>query len=199
MKCSKEQLQLRIKEAQDILSQTLSKMPVKAFLLIMPSTQEIYLINDDKVQLSYSISTSKYGLGNKNESFQTPVGIHYIAKKIGHDIPRLTIFKGRKPLPGNLTLDDLNSDGQKKLRDEHFQEFDDVITSRILWLKGCEEGINKGGDVDTYNRYIYIHGTAHEDKIGETASHGCIRMKNNDVISLFDAVSENMMVLILDN
>ena len=74
-----------------------------------------------------------------------------------------------------------------------------MITSRILRLKGLEENINLGGDVDSYQRYIYIHGTAHEDKIGEKASHGCIRMLNQDVIELFDICQEKMLVLILDN
>ena len=71
--------------------------------------------------------------------------------------------------------------------------------SRILRLKGLEENINLGGDVDSYQRYIYIHGTAHEDKIGEKASHGCIRMLNQDVIELIDICQEKMLVLILDN
>ena len=114
-------------------------------------------------------------------------------------MPRFTIFKGRKPLPGNLTLIDFEKKNNEELRNRHFKEFDDVITSRILRLKGHEIGINKGGDVDSYNRYIYIHGTAHEDKIGTQASHGCIRMNNDDIIKLFENVTENMLVLILES
>ena len=80
--------------------------------------------------------------------------------------------------------------------DKHFAKYEDVITSRILWLKGHEEGINKGDNIDSYSRYIYIHGTAHEDKIGTPDSHGCVRMNNDDVIELFDNTFVNMPVLI---
>ena len=169
------------------------------FLLVLPSKQQLLHVEKNNIVSTYDISTSKYGLGNRNESFQTPTGLHFIAKKIGHDMPKLTIFKGRKPLPGNLTLLDFNKKNNEGLRNKHFKEFDDVITSRILWLKGHENGINQGGDVDSYDRYIYIHGTAHEDKIGIEASHGCIRMNNDDIIKLFENVTENMLVLILDN
>ena len=172
---------------------------VSNFLLVLPSKQQLLHIEKRNIISTYDISTSKYGLGNQNESFKTPTGLHYIAKKIGHDMPRFTIFKGRKPLPGNLTLIDFEKKNNEELRKRHFKEFDDVITSRILWLKGHEIGINKGGDVDSYNRYIYIHGTAHEDKIGTQASHGCIRMNNDDIIKLFDNVTENMLVLILES
>ena len=169
------------------------------FIVVLPSKQKLIHIEKKNIVSIYDISTSKYGLGNQNESFQTPTGLHYIAKKIGHDMPKLTIFKGRKPLPENITLNDFIKKSNEKLRLKHFEEFDDVITSRILWLKGHEIGINKGGNVDSYNRYIYIHGTAHEDKIGTKASHGCIRMNNDDIIKLFENVAENMPVLILDN
>lgn len=76
--------------------------------------------------------------------------------------------------------------------------YEDKVTSRILWLTGTEEGINKGGNVDTYNRYIYIHGTPEEGLIGQPASHGCIRMKNDDVISLYSSIGLNTPVLILN-
>ena len=79
---------------------------------------------------------------------------------------------------------------------KHFATHDDVITSRILWLKGHEDGVNKGDNIDSYSRYIYIHGTAHEDKIGTPDSHGCVRMNNDDVIELFDNTFISMPVLI---
>ena len=145
------------------------------------------------------ISTSKYGLGNKNESFQTPIGIHKISKKIGDLCPIYTIFKGRVPLEGNLTLSDLENPINEKYRKKHLKDCEDVITSRIMWLEGIEEGVNKGGNVDTYSRYIYIHGTAHEELIGKEASHGCIRMRNDNVIELFKKVKKDTYVLILGN
>ena len=108
----------------------------------------------------------------------------------------MTIFKGRKTLKGDLTLSDLDRPENSEIRSKHFATHDDVITSRILWLKGHEEGINKGHNIDSYSRYIYIHGTAHEDKIGTAASHGCVRMNNDDVIELFNKTYINMPVLI---
>ena len=132
-----------------------------------------------------------------NDSFKTPVGLHSIIEKIGAKMPIFTIFKGRKTINNNLTLPDLYKD--KKAYHEHFKDYEDVITSRILRLRGEDQNINQGGNVDSFLRYIYIHGTAHEDQIGSRASHGCIRMTNADVIDLFDKCSENMFVLILEN
>lgn len=167
------------------------------YLLVSPLDQRLLYISNNKVVKCYSVSTSKFGLGNIDNSFKTPTGMHCIEEKIGANMPINTIFKGRKPIKNNMTLKDLYED--EELRKEHFENYDDVITSRILRLKGLEENINLGGDVDSYQRYIYIHGTAHEDKIGEKASHGCIRMLNQDVIELFDICQEKMLVLILDN
>ena len=167
------------------------------YLLVSPLDQRLLYISNNKVVKCYSVSTSKFGLGNIDNSFKTPTGMHCIEEKIGANMPINTIFKGRKPIKNNMTLKDLYED--EELRKEHFENYDDVITSRILRLKGLEENINLGGNVDSYQRYIYIHGTAHEDKIGEKASHGCIRMLNQDVIELFDICQEKMLVLILDN
>jgi len=167
------------------------------YLLVSPLDQRLLYISNNKVVKYYSVSTSKFGLGNIDNSFKTPTGMHCIEEKIGANMPINTIFKGRKPIKNNMTLKDLYED--EELRNQHFENYDDVITSRILRLKGLEENINLGGDVDSYQRYIYIHGTAHEDKIGEKASHGCIRMLNEDVIELFDICQEKMLVLILDN
>ena len=118
-------------------------------------------------------------------SFQTPLGEHIVAEKIGEDLPLGAVLKGRKwtkevivPIKDVIDIPE------------------DVITSRILWLDGVEQGINKGGDVDSKERFIYIHGTAEEGLIGKPASLGCIRMKNKDVIKLFKRVKENTKVLI---
>ena len=104
---------------------------------------------------------------------------------------------GRKTIFDGITTDDLDSLEYQEFKKKHFSKSEDVITSRIMWLKGNEHGINLGGDVDTYNRYIYIHGTIHENKIGKKDSHGCIRMNNDDVIELFDNVKINMIVHII--
>ena len=173
------------------------KVIVDKYLLVSPNDQKLIYVDNNIIKSSYSISTSKFGLGNVNDSFKTPIGLHIIAEKIGDEMPIFTIFKGRKPLENNMTLIDFNKD--KKLQDDHFKDCEDVITSRILRLRGLEPNINLGGNVDSYNRYIYIHGTAHEDLIGQKASHGCIRMRNKDVIELFDMCPIDMSVLILDN
>ncbi len=167
------------------------------YLIVSPYDQKLLYIANNKIQKIYPVSTSKFGLGNLEDSFKTPIGIHHIEEKIGEGLPINTIFKGRKTIKNNMTLEDLYND--EKLKSEHFENFDDVITSRILRLKGLEMNINLGSNVDSYLRYIYIHGTAHEDQIGKEASHGCVRMLNKDVIELFDNCCEKMLVLISDN
>ncbi len=132
---------------------------------------------------SYRISTSKYGNGQHQDSYQTPTGIHRIAHKIGdHEDPG-RVFKARIATNEICLADDY--EGQ-----------DDVITSRILWLDGLEDGFNHGAQVDSYKRFIYIHGTADENNIGRPASVGCIRMTNDNVIELFDHVEVDDLVII---
>ncbi len=167
-------------------------------LLINLSTQKLIFIEDSSETNSYDISSSKFGIGNLNDSYQTPLGLHVINDKIGENQPINTIFKGRKIIEGGITIEDLSKPEFKSFKKKHFDEFDDLITSRILWLKGCEAGINQGENIDTYKRFIYIHGTAHEELIGQVASYGCIRMRNNDVIKLFDQVDEGTYVYIYD-
>ena len=138
----------------------------------------------------YPVSTSSLGTGNQNGSFKTPLGKHSIAQKIGNGCAINEVFLGRQPLG---VLDDLVK------ADVGLP--DDIITSRILWLQGEEAGLNKGENsraegIDSYQRYIYIHGTSEEDKIGQPASHGCVRMRNKDVIELFGLVDEGCQVLI---
>jgi len=189
--------ELLIKKATgNIFTKRFSSINSEKYILVIPSKQILFLISKGVAIFSYPVSTSKFGLGNENDSFKTPPGLHYIADKIGEDMPKMTIFKGRRTLVNNLTLADLGLPENTDIRNEHFATHDDVITSRILWLKGHEDGINKGGNIDSYSRYIYIHGTAHEDKIGTPDSHGCVRMNNDDVIELFDNTFVSMPVLI---
>jgi hypothetical protein len=189
--------ELLIKKAiGNIFTERFPSINSEKYILVIPSKQMLFLISKGAAIFSYPVSTSKFGLGNQNDSFKTPPGLHYIADKIGEDMPKMTIFKGRRTLVNNLTLADLDLPENTDIRNEHFATHDDVITSRILWLKGHEDGVNKGDNIDSYSRYIYIHGTAHEDKIGTPDSHGCVRMNNNDVIELFDNTFVSMPVLI---
>ena len=152
------------------------------------------LINIDEQKLiykskfrtyKYPISSSVNGLGNKKNSYKTPFGEHIVSEKIGENLPLGAVFKGRK----------WTQEVIKPIKEE-IDIPEDVITTRILWLDGLEDGVNKGGDVDSKERFIYIHGTAEEGLIGKPASIGCIRMKNKDVIKLFNRVKENTKVLI---
>jgi hypothetical protein len=137
---------------------------------------------DPKNNCSYTISTAANGMGNRRDTFKTPFGIHRIRQKIGGGEARGMIFEAREPT-GRIAS---SLDNREK----------DEITSRILWLDGLEEGINRGGDCDTFARFIYIHGTSDEKRIGQPVSAGCIRMKNDDVIELFDGVLVDDIVLV---
>lgn len=155
----------------------------RPIIYVDSARQELQRIDIDPGQgQSYRISTAEKGMGNRIDSYQTPVGIHRIRQKIGGGEPRGTIFEARE-VCGRIARNFDNRDG-------------DEITSRILWLDGLEEGINRGGSCDTYSRYIYIHGTTDEQRIGRPVSAGCIRMCNDDVIELFDNVLVNDLVLI---
>ena len=149
------------------------------------SEQRLYLIENSLIKASYPISTSKYGEGSIQNSFKTPLGKHSIKEMIGEEAEINTIFTSRINTKRSATIID------------QFEDTDnDYVTSRIIWLDGEEEGFNKGGNVDSYRRYIYIHGTHEEGLIGTKASHGCIRMFNYDVIELFNLVNIGTKVLI---
>ena len=154
-------------------------------IIVDISEQRLYLYNNDNLVQSFPVSTSKYGEGQTENSFKTPMGLHEIKKKIGDKAPINTIFTARE-----------NTNKKAEIQINSNDTEDDFVTSRILWLDGLENGINKGFGVDSYSRYIYIHGTHEEGLIGQKASHGCIRMFNNDVIELFDMVPEGTKVLI---
>ena len=149
------------------------------------SEQRLYLIENSLIKASYPISTSKYGEGSIENSFKTPLGEHSIKEMIGEEAELNTIFTSRINTMRSATIID------------QFEDTDnDYVTSRIMWLDGEEDGFNKGGNVDSFRRYIYIHGTHEEGLIGTKASHGCIRMFNYDVIELFNIVNIGTKVLI---
>ncbi len=154
-------------------------------LRVSISKQQLCVIRAGEILKAYPVSTSKYGIGSKQLSNKTPLGRHAIAKKIGAGMPALTVFKNRVAV-GRLNHANLTREPVKQ----------DLVTSRILWLKGLEPGLNSGRRVDSFHRFIYIHGTADEGLIGTPASHGCIRMKNADVMELFDSVDVGTPVMI---
>lgn len=155
------------------------------WLLVTVSSQTLCLINASQRINSYTISTSKYGLGNQQDSYKTPLGAHRIKQKIGHSAALGEIFVGR-----------VAQDKQASIIHQAISDNQDLILSRIMWLEGLESGINRGTGIDSYARYIYIHGTQEEGLLGQAASHGCVRMRNTEVIELFDLVDEGTFVYI---
>lgn len=150
--------------------------------------QKLYYISNSQVVAKYDISTSRFGVGSQAHSQKTPVGLHHIKHKVGQGVPLNGIIKYGAYAGENANI---------VQAPEHIEE--DLITTRVLWLEGLENGINKGKGIDSYERSIYIHGTAEEGLIGKPASHGCIRMKNKDIMELFNAVPKYAYVLILDH
>jgi lipoprotein-anchoring transpeptidase ErfK/SrfK len=158
--------------------------PINSKITVDISEQQLYLYcsyADGKEEVkTYSVSTSKYGIGNKADSDKTPLGQHIIKQKIGDGAPEGTIFKARK--------------NTGKIAEMNAPDAGDLVTTRIMWLSGLEPGKNSGSGIDSHKRYIYIHGTAEEEKIGTPASHGCVRMYNRDAIDLFERVNEGTPV-----
>ena len=155
----------------------------RPFIFIDSVKQKLDWINlDEADNRQYRVSTAANGMGNREDTHKTPFGIHRIRQKIGGGQPSGMVFKAREPT--GKVVKHLDN------RDE------DEITSRILWLDGLEDGVNRGGAYDTFSRYIYIHGTSDEKRIGQAVSSGCIRMRNEDVIELFEEVLVNDLVII---
>jgi len=170
------------------LQQRFPKSPQNPLIIISASEQRLFLIKDNKVVASHIISTAEAGLGNRKGSNKTPLGVHRVSQKYGKEAKSGTIFKARQNTHRIAKI--LTQTGARSNADN--------VTSRILWLSGMELGINKGGKVDSHARYIYIHGTDEEGRLGKPASHGCIRMKNQAVIDLFKKVPVGTLVNIIE-
>jgi L,D-transpeptidase YbiS len=150
-------------------------------------TQTLELADEHGTLLRrYPVSTSKNGAGERNGSFCTPRGRHVVRAKIGARQPDNTVFKKRRPTGETFS---------PALAEQHPGR--DWILTRILWLSGCEPGFNRLGEVDTMRRYIYIHGTPDTTTMGQPGSIGCIRMRNRDIVELFDLVEAGTPVEIL--
>lgn len=160
--------------------------PADRALIVRIGTATLQFYRAGVLVKSYPVSTSKLPPCNVKNSLGTPRGLHEIAERIGAGQPPGMVFKSRIPTG------------------RHFSELPEdvaqtqLITSRILWLRGLQPGINRGGEVDTYERYIYLHGTNHEHRIGEPMSAGCIELRNLDIIELYEQVRTGDHVLIVD-
>jgi len=155
---------------------------------VVVSTQELELFAGVALVRRYPVSTAKNGVGSARGSQRTPLGRHRVHSKFGAGEPLGMVFETRRPTGRIAEIFAARTDGPE-----------DVITTRILWLEGLEDGKNRGGEVDSHSRYIYIHGTNEEGLIGAPASHGCVRMKNRDVLELFELVAVGTPVEIVES
>ena len=147
-------------------------------LMISVARQQMTVLDEaGRALREYPVSTAKAGVGEVFGSFQTPRGRHLIRAKIGAGQPENTVFVRRRPT-GEVWTPELL---------EQFPERDWILT-RILWLSGAEPGCNRLGCVDTMRRYVYIHGSPDTAEMGIPGSHGCVRMRNADIVELFDLV-----------
>ncbi len=161
--------------------------PAERILIVRLSGQTMQFYRGGALVRSYPVSTSRRPPSNIKDSLGTPRGLHAIAEKIGAGQPPGMVFKSRVPTG------------------RHFSEFapeeintDNLVTSRILWLRGLEPGVNAGGDVDSQARYIYLHGTNREDRIGQPQSAGCVLLRNLDIVELYEDVRVGDQVWIGD-
>lgn len=159
-----------------------------SFIYIGIKRNKLYYFNTRKIESEFQISTAKNGAGCEKGSQKTPIGLHEIRHKVGENTPIGGIFD-HKEFKGDVKPINTTNEALKK----------DYITTRIISLRGLEQGLNKGEGIDSYERAIYIHGTLDEGLIGQSVSHGCIRMKNNEIIELFDIIEEGTKVILLNN
>lgn len=156
-----------------------------SFINISITQQTLELHNSEGLLRSYAVSTATNGVGNLEGSGCTPLGHHRIRAKIGTDLPINSVFVGRR-FTGEIYSAELAAKFPHR----------DWILTRILWLCGEQVGYNRLGNVDSMRRYIYIHGTPDTEPMGIPRSHGCIRMRNHDIIDLFQQVPIGCGVLI---
>ncbi len=153
-------------------------------LLVSIEQQTLELVVDGRSTRIFTISTSSNPPSCLENSFGTPTGLHRIGEKIGDGADLGAVFKGRVDIGKRYS--ELSAEEQTP----------NLITTRILWLEGLEPGHNQGGNCDSHARYIYIHGTNHEDRIGQPASGGCVQLLNEEMIELFDTVESGDQVFI---
>jgi len=159
----------------------------ESLILVNIHRQKLYLLDKGKVDSCYWISTAKNGIGQQEGSGKTPLGLHFVQSKIGEGYEPFSVFKSRQPT-GDIASIELEGD---------------AIVGRILWLKGLQPRFNlgenfKGKVVDTFQRYIYIHGTNDVARIGQPVSSGCIRMSPHDIIDIFNKITEGTYVYVYE-
>jgi hypothetical protein len=166
----------------DRLAELLGREPSR-WLLVESDRQVVTLVENGAAVVTWLCSTAAAGIDAREGSGGTPPGLHRIAARIGEGAEHGTVFASREPT-GEVWHADAPAGGG------------DLILTRILTLEGLEEGVNRGPGVDSLARYIYLHGTNHEDRVGEPCSHGCIRLRNDDITDLFARVAEGDPVVV---
>lgn len=169
------------------MNKTCSRLGIKPadrLLFVRIGTATLQFVEHGSLVKSYAISTSRRPSSNIKNSLGTPTGLHEVAERIGAGQPPGMVFKSRFPTGHHFS----------ELSDAATE--DNLITSRILWLRGLEPGVNASGEVDSYSRYIYIHGTNHESRLGEPLSAGCVLMGNRDIVELYERVRNGDRVYI---
>lgn len=156
-------------------------------IIISISRQQLTLLNHNRQEREYPVSTALNGAGEQLNSGCTPRGLHKVRLVIGMNCPLNTVFVGRRAT-GEVYSAELGLQQPQR----------DWILTRILWLTGEESGINRGGECDTLKRYIYIHGTPQREPMGEPLSHGCIRMRNRDIVDLCELAGVGTEVIITE-
>lgn len=157
-------------------------------IVIHIARQQLSLFQGPELVRTWNVSTAANGAGESFGSECTPRGLHVVRLKIGRDCPLNTVFVGRRPT-GEIYTPALAAT----------QPGRDWILTRIIWLSGCESGVNRGRDNDTLRRFIYVHGCPDSEPMGIPLSHGCIRMRNSDITELFDLIDNGTAVEIMEN
>jgi lipoprotein-anchoring transpeptidase ErfK/SrfK len=171
---------MNIPHALDRIRMATGLVPEK-YLHVDTGEQSLSVVENGSAARKYPVSTSRYGVGNVENSLKTPPGVHRVVEKYGHGAPPGRVFRDRLDTGETWTIG---------------KSGDNLVLTRILRLQGLEDGVNRGPGIDSYDRYIYIHGTNNETAVGSPASHGCVCMTNADVVELFDAVPEGTIVFI---
>ena len=154
-------------------------------ICISVAEQQLFLLEKGERVKRYAVSTAKNGTGNTENSGCTPTGLHYVRAKIGAGHPANAVFVGRR----------FTGEYYTPVLAFQYPERDWILT-RILWLCGLEPGVNRFGQVDSMRRFIYIHGTPDTEPMGVPLSHGCVRMRNSDIIELFELIPAGCRVSI---
>ena len=156
------------------------------WLLVDVFAQRLYQVRNRSPQRWWPVSTATVGLDNRDGSLGTPPGLHRIAARIGEGRPEGAVFVGRQPTGEVWSLQTAAGEDDR-----------DLILTRILTLEGLAEGVNRGPGIDSLERFIYLHGTHREDRLGRPDSHGCVRLGNRDILEVFDRVKEGDPVVII--